>query len=248
MLDDPAVAPYVRRAADAAGLARDYSWAPGEPSTPPFVIRPDAAPLEHSGGELGEDELTRLFEARGEELQRVFAAADRLRREVCGDDVTYVVTRNIQYTNVCYFRCGFCASRRGSWHGTCAARRISSRERRSSGVRARRGRGRDRGLPAGRDPPGVHGRLLRRRRACDQERGSGNPRRRVLGARAGAATLELGLEEYLAHLRDLGLGSLPNRCRGARRRSAPGSSARQGHAAQWLRVHDAAHRVGLRST
>ena len=38
-----------------------------------------------------------------------FAAADRLRREVCGDEVSYVVTRNIQSTNVCYFRCGFCA-------------------------------------------------------------------------------------------------------------------------------------------
>ena len=36
-----------------------------------------------------------------------------LRREVCGDEVTYVVTRNIQYTNVCYFRCGFCAFSKG---------------------------------------------------------------------------------------------------------------------------------------
>ena len=43
----------------------------------------------------------------------MFAAADRLRREVCGDEVSYVVTRNIQYTNVCYFRCGFCAFSKG---------------------------------------------------------------------------------------------------------------------------------------
>ena len=55
----------------------------------------------------------RLFRARGDERQRVFAAADRLRREVCGDEVSYVVTRNIQYTNVCYFRCGFCAFSKG---------------------------------------------------------------------------------------------------------------------------------------
>ena len=65
------------------------------------------------GRELGEEELVRLFRARGEERQRVFAAADRLRREVCGDEVSYVVTRNIQYTNVCYFRCGFCAFSKG---------------------------------------------------------------------------------------------------------------------------------------
>src|SRR5204863_199204 len=55
----------------------------------------------------------RLFRARGDELQRVLAAADRLRRETNGDAVTYVVTRNIQYTNVCYFRCGFCAFSKG---------------------------------------------------------------------------------------------------------------------------------------
>ena len=55
----------------------------------------------------------RLFAARGAERERVLAAADALRREVCGDEVTYVVTRNIQYTNVCYFRCGFCAFSKG---------------------------------------------------------------------------------------------------------------------------------------
>src|SRR6185436_3247973 len=54
-----------------------------------------------------------LFAARGAELHRVLAAADRLRREVCGDTVSYVVTRNIQYTNVCYFKCGFCAFSKG---------------------------------------------------------------------------------------------------------------------------------------
>ena len=110
---DPAVLPYVRRASDAVGLARDDSWAPGDPVAPPFVVRRDAPPLELEGIELGEEEVTRLLEARGVEAQRVFAAADRLRREVCGDEVSYVVTRNIQYTNVCYFRCGFCAFSKG---------------------------------------------------------------------------------------------------------------------------------------
>ena len=110
---DPQVARYVRRASDAVGLARDDSWAPGEPGAVPFVVRRDAPPLGLSGEALGEDELTRLLDARGNEAQYVFAAADRLRRQVCGDEVTYVVTRNIQYTNVCYFRCGFCAFSKG---------------------------------------------------------------------------------------------------------------------------------------
>ena len=60
-----------------------------------------------------EDEIVRLFRARGDERDRIFAAADRLRRDVNGDVVTYIVTRNIQYTNVCYFKCGFCAFSKG---------------------------------------------------------------------------------------------------------------------------------------
>ena len=63
--------------------------------------------------ELDEDDVTALFEARGESLRAVLRAADELRREVCGDTVSYVVTRNINYTNVCYFRCGFCAFSKG---------------------------------------------------------------------------------------------------------------------------------------
>ena len=66
-----------------------------------------------AGAVVGLGRGGRLFRARGEERQRVFAQADRLRREVNGDVVTYVVTRNVQYTNVCYFRCGFCAFSRG---------------------------------------------------------------------------------------------------------------------------------------
>src|SRR4029077_7911696 len=54
-----------------------------------------------------------LFEARGPDLHAVLRSADTLRREVNGDTVTYVVTRNINYTNVCYFRCGFCALSKG---------------------------------------------------------------------------------------------------------------------------------------
>src|ERR671919_288745 len=79
---DPAVAPFVLRAADAVGLARDDTWAPGEPTRPPFVVRRDALPLGLTSGDLGEDELTRLLSARGEELQSVLESADRLRRHV----------------------------------------------------------------------------------------------------------------------------------------------------------------------
>jgi FO synthase len=67
-----------------------------------------------SAGEmLGEADIVQLFRARGEEFDTVCRAADELRQRVNGDTVSYVVTRNINYTNVCYFRCQFCAFSKG---------------------------------------------------------------------------------------------------------------------------------------
>ncbi len=65
------------------------------------------------GAELSEAEIVRLFAARGAEARAVCEAADALRREASGETVSYVVTRNINYTNVCSFRCKFCAFSKG---------------------------------------------------------------------------------------------------------------------------------------
>ena len=179
----PRVLPRVLRASDSLGLAREDAWSPGETGEVPFVVRRDPLPCA-AGDELGEDEIVRLFRARGEERQRVFAAADALRREVNGDEVTYVVTRNIQYTNVCYFRCGFCAFSKGKLAANLRGEpylvpheEIVRRRRRGVGAR------RDRGLPPGRDPPGVRRRLLRLGRPRDQGRRARAPRPRVQRAR-----------------------------------------------------------------
>jgi FO synthase len=66
-----------------------------------------------AGEEMSEDELALLFTARAGEAERLYSVADELRRATVGDDVTYVVNRNINYTNMCYFRCGFCAFSKG---------------------------------------------------------------------------------------------------------------------------------------
>jgi 7,8-didemethyl-8-hydroxy-5-deazariboflavin synthase CofH subunit len=66
-----------------------------------------------AGGELSAQEAAELFSAEGESLDRLLAAADDLRRRRVGDRVTYVVNRNINFTNVCVKRCGFCAFSRG---------------------------------------------------------------------------------------------------------------------------------------
>ncbi|MFF0774546.1 bifunctional FO biosynthesis protein CofGH [Nonomuraea wenchangensis] len=58
---------------------------------------------------LTDDEAVALLGADGEALEELTAIADDLRRQAAGDDVTYVVNRNINFTNVCYTGCRFCA-------------------------------------------------------------------------------------------------------------------------------------------
>ena len=65
------------------------------------------------GKEITVDEATRLFDAEGSDLLAMIAAADDLRARTVGDVVTYVINRNINFTNVCVKACGFCAFSRG---------------------------------------------------------------------------------------------------------------------------------------
>jgi FO synthase len=80
----------------------------------PAILRPGetAAALrqaERDPAALTDDQALALLAADGPDLEALAGIADALRREVVGDDVTYVVTRNINFTNVCYTGCRFCA-------------------------------------------------------------------------------------------------------------------------------------------
>src|SRR5262249_21292810 len=94
-----------------AGAART----PGSPAgTAPATASPGevAAALrqaEPDPAALTDAEAIALRGADGPDLETLAGIADALRREVVGDDVTYVVTRNINFTNVCYTGCRFCA-------------------------------------------------------------------------------------------------------------------------------------------
>ncbi len=246
---DPKVLPGALRAADALGLAREDGWHPGEAGAVPFVVSRDALPVDTS--ELGEAELVRLFRARGDERQRVFAAADRLRREVCGDEVSYVVTRNIQYTNVCYFRCGFCAFSKGRLAANLrgAPYLVPHAEivRRAQEAWAR---GATEVCLQGGIHPAFDGDYYASIVAaiCDVLPDLHIHAFSALEVWQGAATLGVPLEDYLARLRDLGLGSLPGTAAEilddeVRALICPDKVTTE----QWLAVHDAAHRVGLRS-
>ena len=63
--------------------------------------------------ELSEVAITELFKCKGPEMGMILMVADELRRRAAGDLVTYVINRNINFTNVCVKRCGFCAFSRG---------------------------------------------------------------------------------------------------------------------------------------
>jgi FO synthase len=247
---DAGVLPRVLHAADSLGLAREDSWAPGETGDVPFVVRRDPLPVD-GAGELGEDEIVRLFRARGEERQRVFAAADRVRREVNGDVVTYVVTRNVQYTNVCYFRCGFCAFSKGKLaanlrgepylvpHSEIVRRAVEAWERGATEIC----------LQGGIHPAFDGDYYVSVVRAIKDA----VPDLHVHAFSAlevwqGAATLGVPLRDYLARLRDEGLASLPGTAAEVlddevRAIICPDKIT----TAQWLEVHETAHEVGLRS-
>jgi FO synthase len=202
--------------------------------------------------ELGEDEVVRLFGARGEELQRVFAAADRLRREVNGDEVTYVVTRNVNYTNVCYFKCGFCAFSKGklaeNLRGPAYVVPTEEIVRRAHEAWER---GAVEICLQGGIHPGFDGDYYVE--VCEAIKGE-LPDLHVHAFSAlevwqGAATLGVELDEYLGRLRDVGLASLPGTAAEilddeVRRVLCPDKVT----TAQWLEVHQTAHEAGLRST
>src|SRR5580704_5139140 len=65
------------------------------------------------GRELSAEDGEALFSAEGESLDRLLNVADDLRRRRVGDTVAYVINRNVNFTNVCVKRCGFCAFSRG---------------------------------------------------------------------------------------------------------------------------------------
>ena len=261
---DPALRPAVLRAIDAQGLARSDDWVPGAGIEPPFAISSHSAQQEGegqlasildraaAGEELREAEIVRLFAARGEDFAAVCRAADELRQRVNGDVVSYVVTRNINYTNVCYFRCQFCAFSKGKLSENLRGRPYDLD---LTEIQRRVEEAWERGatevcLQGGIHPEYTGATYLAICRAIkDVVPGMHVHAFSPLEVWQGAKTLGRAVPDFLRELKEAGLSSLPGTAAEilddeVRAVICPDKIK----TAQWLEVMEAGHAAGLRST
>jgi FO synthase len=262
---DPALQTPTLRLIDAMGLAREDSWAPGtDESLPaPQVARIRQAHTASraitgvldraaAGEGLSEADIIALFAAQGRDFAAVCRAADQLRAKRVGDTVTYVVNRNINYTNICTYGCKFCAFSKGR-HNLGHREKpydlgLDEIARRTAEARARGG---TEVCLQGGIRPGYTGETYL---SIVQAVKSAAPDIHVhafspLEVWHGATSLGLPLAEYLAGLKAAGLGSLPGTAAEilddeVRAVLCPDKIT----TAQWLEVMEAAHSVGLKST
>ncbi|MFL6822486.1 MAG: 5-amino-6-(D-ribitylamino)uracil--L-tyrosine 4-hydroxyphenyl transferase CofH [Xanthobacteraceae bacterium] len=260
---DPALRTALVRRIDADGWPRSDEWSPGvrvafpDPATRfarPAIASEIPAILARAqaGATLGEAEIVRLFRCRGDEFVAVRAAADELRHAANGDVVSYVVTRNINYTNICYFKCGFCAFSKGKLSENLRGRpyELSLGE---VGRRAREAwaRGATEVCMQGGIHPSYSGATYLE--ICRAVK-SAAPGIHIhafspLEVHQGAATLGVPVEEFLRTLHATGLGTLPGTAAEVlddevRAVLCPDKI----NTRRWLAVMRAAHRNALRST
>jgi FO synthase len=261
-LDDQLVAP-VLKLADAEGFARDDAWSAGDGAARiPAQGRAAggyrdarleaAVALARCGERLDERGIVTLLGARGGDVERVCVAADELRREVCGERVTYVVNRNVNYTNLCSYKCRFCAFAKGRTDEDLrGAPYVLDMPEISRRVEEAWDRGATEVCLQGGIHPAFTGKtyldVLRavKEAAPDMHVHAFSP----LEVTQGARTLGLSVEAFLRQLKQAGLGTLPGTAAEIlddeiRRVICPDKV----NTAQWLEVVATAHRVGLRTT
>jgi FO synthase len=259
---DPDFMTPVLRLLDADGLPRTDDWLTGAPQSPPDLWAGPAAPLGSAFGDIlkragdGVDlstaDVTRLFGARGGEFVAVCQAADDLRRQVNGDNVTYIVTRNINYTNVCYFKCQFCAFSKGKMSENLRGKPYDlDQEEITRRAREAWARGATEVCMQGGIHPEYTGQtyldICRAVKAAVP--GMHVHAFSPLEVWQGARTLNLDLGDYLAQLREAGLGSLPGTAAEILDDEVRATlCADKVNTLQWLDVMRTAHNAGIRTT
>jgi FO synthase len=205
-----------------------------------------------AGHALIESDIVRLFSVEGRDLDEVIVAADQLRHESVGDAVTYVINRNINYTNICLYHCGFCAFSKGQGskdlRGPAYNLDLDEVARRT--VEAAAAGATEVCLQGGIHPSFTGQTYLNIVRAVKEA----VPWIHVhafspLEVQHGASTLALPLAAYLEQLRDAGLSTLPGTAAEIlddeiRDVICPDKLRTD----EWLNVIGTAHEVGLRTT
>jgi FO synthase len=260
-------------AADAEGLGRDHPWCSGGERPPPQLLStpgdprtasPPVAPVPTAGSavgdvlagvalgqEVGEDEIVTLFSARGPEVRAVAAVADAMRRDIVGDQVTFVANRNINYTNVCTFKCRFCAFSKGPLSLNLRGKPYLLE---LSDITERVAEAEERGATEVCLQGGIHPnfdgeyyleviKAVREASATIHIHGF-----TALEVTEGARRSEVSLAEYLTLLREAGLKTLPGTAAEilddeVRKVLCPDKINTE----EWLYAHRTAHSVGLRS-
>jgi FO synthase len=268
-------------ASDAEGLGRDHPWCSGGETPPPALLgtqvdigrrrpagvvkgRPHVATSPTTGSAVGdvlagvldgdavgEDEIVTLFGARGPEVRAVAEVADRLRFEAVGDEVTFVANRNINYTNVCTFKCKFCAFSKGplslNLRGSpylLELSEISDRVREAEALGAT-----EVCLQGGIHPKFDGGYYLEVIKAVREASATIHIHGfTALEVTEGARRSDMPLADYLVLLRDAGLKTLPGTAAEilddpVRQILCPDKIDTD----EWLFAHRTAHGVGLRS-
>ena len=259
----PKVQPAARKQSDGEGYAKRDEWIAGisehAPSTElslPFAqAKPAVAALIErclAGEPLAETEIATLLRSRGADFGAVIEAADTLRKKVSGDTVSYVVNRNINYTNVCYFKCQFCAFSKGSGSENLRGKPydISAEEITRRCVEAWE-RGATEVCMQGGIHPDYTGQTYLDIIATVRK---ATPAMHIhafspLEVWQGAETLNLPLTEFLARLKSAGLDTLPGTAAeilhdDVRAHLCPDKL----NSAQWLEVMESAHAIGFRTT
>lgn len=265
---DPTMARALRHVADSHGFARSEDWFAGRGDEPDartsFDLRcatqaPQASPEIASllarasdGNALSEAEIVQLFEVEGDDLSAVIHAANSLRQATNGEPVTYVRNCNINYTNICQYRCGFCAFAKGK---TAANLRGPAYRLDEDSVADRAREAWARGATEVCMQGGIHphydgntylGLVSAVKSAVpDMHVHAFSP----LEVLHGAQTLGLSLKAYLEKLHHVGLRSLPGTAaeildEEVRAIICPDKITTP----QWLEVMETAHKVGIRTT
>ena len=265
---DNAIATSVMRMTDAEGFPRTDSWQTGRGSKIPEKLKPLTglipSPLTVNarlqakltkacdGGSLSEQEITSLFAARGEEVALICEAADQLCHSLHGDKVSYIVNRNINYTNICYFKCRFCAFSKGKLTENLRGRPydLSRDEIKARVVDAWKRGAVEVCMQGGIHPDYTGEKYLE---ICQLVK-EAVPEMHIhafspLEVWQGARTLGLSVQQFLIQLRDAGLSTLPGTAAEIlddeiREKLCPDKIDTE----QWLSIIQEAHSLGIKTT